>query len=99
MTTRVRRWLPLAGGVFVLVAIALSPMRASLPAQAAGRGAPGSPPTAEQIAERRRAEDERLRNDWANLRRYREANVTLGAPKPGEDRVVFMGNSITEGWV
>ena len=24
--------------------------------------------------------------------------MTLGAPKPGEDRVVFMGNSITEGW-
>ncbi len=37
--------------------------------------------------------------DWANLGRYRDANAQLGQPKPGEQRVVFMGNSITEGWV
>lgn len=37
--------------------------------------------------------------DWANLGRYREANAQLGPPKAGEKRVVFMGNSITEGWV
>lgn len=36
--------------------------------------------------------------DWASLARYREANVALGAPAPGDARVVFMGNSITEGW-
>jgi lysophospholipase L1-like esterase len=47
---------------------------------------------------RRRAEQERLLNDWPNLARYREANAALGAPKPGEHRVVFMGNSITQGW-
>jgi lysophospholipase L1-like esterase len=37
--------------------------------------------------------------DWANLKRYEAANQNLAAPKPGENRVVFMGNSITEGWV
>lgn len=37
--------------------------------------------------------------DWANLKRYEEDNKKLGAPKPGENRIVFMGNSITEGWV
>jgi lysophospholipase L1-like esterase len=36
--------------------------------------------------------------DWANLAKYREANEQLGPPKPGEKRVVFYGNSITEGW-
>ena len=36
--------------------------------------------------------------DWPNLQRYRAANAALGAPAPGERRVVFMGNSITEGW-
>ncbi len=36
--------------------------------------------------------------DWASLGRYRAANVELGPPKPGEQRVVFFGNSITEGW-
>ena len=37
-------------------------------------------------------------SDWAQLRRYRDANAALPAPAPGEQRVVFMGNSITEGW-
>lgn len=37
--------------------------------------------------------------DWANLKRYEEDNQKLGAPRPGENRIVFMGNSITEGWV
>ncbi len=36
--------------------------------------------------------------DWAQLDRYKEANTHLSEPKPGEKRVVFMGNSITEGW-
>jgi lysophospholipase L1-like esterase len=36
--------------------------------------------------------------DWAGLRRYAAANAALPAPAPGERRVVFMGNSITEGW-
>ena len=42
---------------------------------------------------------EQLRTDWANLRRFRDSNAALPTPKPGENRVVFMGNSITEGWV
>jgi len=41
--------------------------------------------------------DVRLR-DWPNLARYREANRTLAAPSGGESRVVFMGDSITDGW-
>jgi len=36
--------------------------------------------------------------DWANLTRFREENVKAGMPEPGVKRVVFMGNSITEGW-
>lgn len=36
--------------------------------------------------------------DWANLQRFREANAQLTAPRIGEQRVVFMGNSITEQW-
>src|ERR1041385_2848080 len=37
--------------------------------------------------------------DWANLKKYEEENKKLGPPKSGEKRIVFMGNSITEGWV
>lgn len=36
--------------------------------------------------------------DWPNLARYRAANQELGAPKQGERRVVFMGDSITDMW-
>jgi lysophospholipase L1-like esterase len=43
-------------------------------------------------------EEDRLRNDWANLARYRDDNAKVGLPAQGEKRVVFMGNSITEGW-
>lgn len=38
-------------------------------------------------------------NDFANYRRYAAENAKLGKPVKGEKRVVFMGNSITEGWV
>lgn len=41
---------------------------------------------------------ERALNDWPFLARYREADKELPPPAPGEARVVFMGDSITEGW-
>lgn len=44
------------------------------------------------------AQTDPLRTDWASLARYRDANTTLGDPLPGEQRVVFLGNSITEAW-
>src|ERR1035437_257272 len=37
--------------------------------------------------------------DWANLERFRTANAALKLPVNGEDRVVFLGNSITQGWI
>jgi len=41
----------------------------------------------------------RLRNpDRDNLRRYAEANLKLGPPQPNRPRVVFLGDSITDGW-
>ena len=39
-----------------------------------------------------------LAQDWANLNRYRDENATIGSPSKSEERVVFIGNSITEGW-
>ena len=40
----------------------------------------------------------RLGTDFAYLARYKEANAAL-VPTPGQPRIVFMGDSITEGWV
>ena len=36
--------------------------------------------------------------DWPNLKRYEEENLSLGHPQENEKRVVFMGDSITEEW-
>lgn len=37
--------------------------------------------------------------DWPNLKKFQEANAQLEEPLADEDRVVFMGNSITIGWL
>jgi lysophospholipase L1-like esterase len=39
-----------------------------------------------------------LRDDFGELARYRDANVALKPPAPGENRVVFFGDSITDIW-
>ena len=36
--------------------------------------------------------------DWPNLKRYEDENLSLGDPQENEKRVVFMGDSITEEW-
>ncbi len=41
---------------------------------------------------------ENMLQDWPDLARYRAENATLPAPAPGENRVVFMGDSITDAW-
>jgi lysophospholipase L1-like esterase len=79
-----RTTLPLA----LMAALALTPAMALTPASATAQDDARDPDPREQ----------RLRNDWAWLERYREDNERLGPPGPDEDRVVFYGNSITEGW-
>jgi lysophospholipase L1-like esterase len=64
---------------------------------------PATPPApmAWEDVEKLQAELSRDRKtllDWANLGRYRDANATVAPPNAGEDRVVFMGDSITDGW-
>jgi acetyl esterase/lipase/lysophospholipase L1-like esterase len=39
-----------------------------------------------------------LHTDWPWLTKYADANTKVAPPAPGEKRVVFMGNSITENW-
>ena len=36
--------------------------------------------------------------DWANLEKYKGANLELKKSNSGKDRIVFIGDSITEGW-
>lgn len=74
---------------------------AAIMAQAPAPTAPPPPdPTCPDMAAALQAllrNDVRLR-DWPQLGRYREANRTVGAPAPGQARVVFMGDSITDAW-
>jgi lysophospholipase L1-like esterase len=62
------------------------------------------PPPGELSAAEKQREDWRrgrvriYMDDFGELSRYRNANTTLGPPAPGESRVVFYGDSITDLW-
>jgi len=47
---------------------------------------------------KRLAEAEKKLGDWAELKRYESANKQVMPPKKGEQRVVFIGDSITDIW-
>jgi lysophospholipase L1-like esterase len=50
-------------------------------------------------AQRARVERmEKALKDWPNLARFADANAALPPPAANERRVVFMGDSITQGW-
>lgn len=68
---------------------------AQQPAQPQASAQPAQPTPEEK---RRQAQEAQLHNDWPNLQRYRDANAKLSPPVKNENRVVFLGNSITEGW-
>ena len=42
--------------------------------------------------------DRQMLTDFPWLAKFKEDDLKLGPPAPGENRVVFMGDSITEGW-
>jgi lysophospholipase L1-like esterase len=51
-----------------------------------------------QALEKQAARDRRLINDFGGLTRYGSEDSELPAPKPGEKRVVFFGDQMTEFW-
>ena len=65
---------------------------------AAQPAAPKLSPSGHPDNEYWRQHDHQLLFDFPWLARFKEADEKLGPPKPGEDRIVFMGDSITEGW-
>src|SRR5262245_36724337 len=77
---------------FLLVMSAIS----TLGQTPAATPTPAGAITADQLARLERAEN-RLK-DWPNLARYRDANAGLAPAGKTEDRVVFMGDSITDVW-
>lgn len=67
-------------------------------AAAAQQVAPGRIVLPDNPTPDQRADIEQRLNDWPLLARFARDNATYPAPKPGERRVVFMGDSITDFW-
>lgn len=57
-----------------------------------------TPSPEDQLTPYQKSQLVRAFNDWAFLAKFRDADDALPPPAPGENRVVFMGDSITEGW-
>ena len=59
---------------------------------------PAQPPAQPAVLPPQVAQVARLINDFGDLRRYAAENAKVQPPAPGEERVVFMGDSITDMW-
>ena len=72
-------------------------------AQVAAPAVPAAPPAAAAagaaaLTLQQVEQMEKKLEDWPNLARYRDEDAKLGEPAAGESRVVFLGDSITDGW-
>jgi acyl-CoA thioesterase I len=85
---------------WMAVAVSLVAARGRSQAAAAAQVAAGqvAPAPGHPDNEYWRSHDHGLLVDFGDLAHYRDADAALGAPAAGEARVVFMGDSITEGW-
>jgi acyl-CoA thioesterase-1 len=63
-------------------------------APAATQAAPAAPPVDDWKVQH----NKQLKEDWPWLGHFKDANARLAPPAAGENRVVFMGDSITQSW-
>jgi lysophospholipase L1-like esterase len=80
----------------LVVTLAVVAVTAQAPATPPSPADPSCPEMATALQALLR-NDVRLR-DWPQLGRYRDANRAIKTPAAGEQRVVFMGDSITDVW-
>jgi len=87
---------------FVLFAASALLVPFTLPAQTVAATpeakTPDTAPQATPVSEWQKQYNARLVTDFPWLARFKEADLKLAPPAAGENRVVFMGDSITEGW-
>jgi lysophospholipase L1-like esterase len=86
---------------FALLAAFFPLLAVTLPAQTAAAIEAKTPcvsPVLPPVSDWQKARDEQLKEDFPWLARFKAADLALAPPAAGEDRVVFMGDSITEGW-
>ena len=88
--------------VFALLAVFVFLPAATLPAQIAAAApeakTPCVMPKTPEVSAWQKARDAQMKDDFPWLAKFKEADLKLGPPAAGEDRVVFMGDSITEFW-
>ncbi|HDS1138140.1 TPA: SGNH/GDSL hydrolase family protein [Stenotrophomonas maltophilia] len=84
------------------VGLAALALGIALAAHGSAADAPAINPLLLEPVERLRPDQVRFMQqrlaDWPELQRYRDANARLPAAVAGQPRVVFFGDSITEGW-
>jgi lysophospholipase L1-like esterase len=93
-------------GIVLVVLLASTALRAQEPgnvpetkAPAPTKVAPTPPaPAPAPVSDWEVKHQQQLKEDWPWLGKFREADASLPPPAPNENRVVFMGDSITEGW-
>jgi acyl-CoA thioesterase-1 len=71
---------------------------ATLPETKAPAPAAQAKPAPAPVSDWKKAHEEQLKVDWPWLAKFKEADLALPQPAAVENRVVFMGDSITEGW-
>jgi len=66
-------------------------------AEAQTSSPPSTPQPCDEVKTQLSRVDAKL-NDWPALSRYRDANSSIRPPAKNENRVVFLGDSITDSW-
>jgi lysophospholipase L1-like esterase len=85
-----------AARLIVALLFCASGLSAQAPAEAPAK--PACDCSEVELMNARLAALEKRLSDWPDLARYREANGKVAAPAKDEQRVVFMGDSITDMW-
>ena len=101
---------PLRHCAFLILALAGLLVSTKLPAQEPGSvpetkappptqvAPPAATPAPASLEDWKAQHDKQLKEDWPWLSHFRDDNSKLPPPAPGENRVVFMGDSITQAW-
>ncbi|HTU44331.1 MAG TPA: SGNH/GDSL hydrolase family protein [Bryobacteraceae bacterium] len=76
---------------------AVPPRNATMPPEQFQQDGAAAGPDVQKL-QTQLAHDQKILQDWPDLARYHEDDSKLNPPMPGERRVVFMGDSITDGW-
>ncbi len=94
-----RTALRVAFAVIVLITLLFtSALKAQTTAAVPEAKAPCAILVAPPVSDWQKARDTQLKEDFPWLGKFKTADLALAPPAAGEDRVVFMGDSITEGW-